>query len=32
MSHYLIQQIENNPKISVRTCTEVVDTAARTVT
>ena len=26
MSHYLIQQIENNPKISVRTCTEVVDT------
>ncbi len=26
MSHYLIQQIENNPKIQVRTCTEVVDT------
>ena len=26
MSHYLIQQIENNPKITVRTCTEVVDT------
>ena len=26
MSHYLIQQIENNPKISVLTCTEVVDT------
>ncbi|MCV7098850.1 FAD-dependent oxidoreductase [Mycobacterium palustre] len=23
MSHYLIQQIEQNPKISVRTCTEV---------
>ena len=23
---YLIQQIENNPKIQVRTCTEVVDT------
>ena len=32
MSHYLIQQIENNPKIQVRTCTEVVDTAARTAT
>jgi len=26
MSYYLIQQIENNPKIQVRTCTEVVDT------
>ena len=26
MSHYLIQQIEKNPNISVRTCTEVVDT------
>ncbi|APE18607.1 FAD-dependent oxidoreductase [Mycolicibacterium pallens] len=26
MSHYLIQQIEKNPTISVRTCTEVVDT------
>jgi thioredoxin reductase (NADPH) len=26
MSYYLIQQIENNPKIHVRACTEVVDT------
>ncbi len=26
MSYYLIQQIEQNPKIEVRTCTEVVDT------
>ncbi|HNM93364.1 MAG TPA: FAD-dependent oxidoreductase [Mycobacterium sp.] len=26
MSYYLIQQIAKNPKISVRTCTEVVDT------
>src|ERR1700754_2510461 len=26
MSYYLIQQIEKNGKISVRTCTEVVDT------
>jgi len=26
MSHYLIQQLENNDKIHVRTCTEVVDT------
>jgi thioredoxin reductase (NADPH) len=26
MSHYLIEQIENNDKIHVRTCTEVVDT------
>ena len=26
MSHYLIQQIEKNDKIKVRTCTEVVDT------
>jgi thioredoxin reductase (NADPH) len=26
MSHYLIEQIEQNDKISVRTCTEVVDT------
>jgi thioredoxin reductase (NADPH) len=26
MSHYLIQQIEQNDKITVRTCTEVVDT------
>ncbi|WP_319445734.1 MULTISPECIES: FAD-dependent oxidoreductase [unclassified Mycobacterium] len=26
MSHYLIQQIEQNPKVHVRTCTEVVDT------
>jgi thioredoxin reductase (NADPH) len=26
MSYYLIQQIEANPKIKVRTCTEVVDT------
>jgi thioredoxin reductase (NADPH) len=26
MSYYLIQQIENNDTISVRTCTEVVDT------
>jgi thioredoxin reductase (NADPH) len=26
MSHYLIQQIEANDKIHVRTCTEVVDT------
>ena len=26
MSHYLIQQIEKNDKITVRTCTEVVDT------
>jgi len=26
MSHYLIQQIEQNPKIKVRTCTEVFDT------
>ena len=26
MSYYLIQQIENTPNISVRTCTEVVDT------
>jgi thioredoxin reductase (NADPH) len=26
MSHYLIQQIASNPKIHVRTCTEVVDT------
>jgi thioredoxin reductase (NADPH) len=26
MSHYLIEQIENNPKIHVKTCTEVVDT------
>lgn len=26
MSHYLIQQIERNPTISVRTCTEVVGT------
>jgi thioredoxin reductase (NADPH) len=26
MSHYLIAQIEQNPKIHVRTCTEVVDT------
>jgi thioredoxin reductase (NADPH) len=26
MSHYLIEQIENNDKIQVRTCTEVVDT------
>ncbi|UNB51306.1 FAD-dependent oxidoreductase [Mycolicibacterium sp. YH-1] len=26
MSHYLIQQIEQNPNIEVRTCTEVVDT------
>jgi thioredoxin reductase (NADPH) len=26
MSYYLIQQIEQNDKISVRTCTEVVDT------
>ncbi len=26
MSYYLIQQIANNPKITVRTCTEVVDT------
>ena len=26
MSHYLIQQIAANDKISVRTCTEVVDT------
>jgi thioredoxin reductase (NADPH) len=25
MSHYLIQQIEANPKIKVRTCTEVVE-------
>ena len=23
MSYYLIQQIEQNPKITVRTCTEV---------
>jgi thioredoxin reductase (NADPH) len=26
MSYYLIQQIEQNPKIKVRTCTEVFDT------
>ncbi|BBY43957.1 fused response regulator/thioredoxin-disulfide reductase [Mycolicibacterium celeriflavum] len=26
MSHYLVERIEKNPKISVRTCTEVVDT------
>ncbi|WP_173008023.1 response regulator [Mycolicibacterium sp. P1-18] len=26
MSHYLIEQIENNDKVKVRTCTEVVDT------
>ena len=26
MSYYLIQQIAKNPKISVRTCTEVIDT------
>lgn len=26
MSYYLIQQIEKNPTIKVRTCTEVVDT------
>lgn len=26
MSHYLIEQIESNPKIHVKTCTEVVDT------
>jgi thioredoxin reductase (NADPH) len=26
MSHYLIQQLVQNPKIHVRTCTEVVDT------
>ena len=26
MSHYLIEQIEQNDKIKVRTCTEVVDT------
>lgn len=26
MSHYLIEQIENNDKINVLTCTEVVDT------
>ncbi|MBJ7341099.1 FAD-dependent oxidoreductase [Mycolicibacterium sp.] len=26
MSHYLIEQIEKNDKIQVRTCTEVVDT------
>ena len=26
MSHYLIQQIEKNANITVRTCTEVVDT------
>lgn len=25
MSHYLVERIENNPKITVRTCTEVVD-------
>jgi thioredoxin reductase (NADPH) len=27
MSHYLVERIENNPKINVRTCTEVIDTA-----
>lgn len=26
MSHYLVERIEKNPKIAVRTCTEVVDT------
>ncbi|HEX2213412.1 MAG TPA: FAD-dependent oxidoreductase [Mycobacterium sp.] len=26
MSHYLVERIEKNPRISVRTCTEVVDT------
>ena len=26
MSHYLIQRIENHPNITVRTCTEVIDT------
>ncbi|MGV0792799.1 FAD-dependent oxidoreductase [Mycolicibacterium sp. XJ1819] len=26
MSHYLVERIENNPKIFVRTCTEVHDT------
>ncbi|MGV0580095.1 MULTISPECIES: FAD-dependent oxidoreductase [Mycolicibacterium] len=25
MSHYLVERIENNPKVTVRTCTEVVD-------
>ena len=29
MSYYLIQQIEQNPNITVRTCTEVVDTVGR---
>jgi len=26
MSHYLVERIENHPRIHVRTCTEVVDT------